>query len=945
MSARIATLRLARREILRHEWRSLLIVLLILIPVAAGTCFDIVWRTSNSRQALEEQVFGGADAIVGRRIGQSHQYATDAPILAALPPGTRAVGQSINDGITLSAPGHQTYSYLLVTDHLDDPLLRNRAQLASGRAPVAADEAAITPGVAHRLGLLSHGALRPGATIAYAAPRGLLPGPVPVNSGNRPTVSTLPGPTAPSKVVGLIREPFCLDCSLTVIPSASRIDSAETRTRADRFLLQLPPQYRGPHGRPLTALSALGVPVTRRDDRQIRQLLPLDSPGPSRAHLEAVATGILVGGVGLLEIVLLAGTAFAVGARRQARELGLLAGQGASPRDLRRVVLAQGLLLAGLASAGGIAIGFGADRALRGIIEEQTNQVVIGTHFGWIELGLAAAVAFFSGLAAAALPAFAASRRPVTDALRERFAVTARRSRWRPLVGTVLVTVAALAAWAASAHARSIGVCYYRGEADGRLLPEAASCPQLPDHVHDTVSIVTAVFIGVAGLLMLMPAALAAVSRIARRLPATPRMAARDTARQCHRTGPATVAISVAVCGAVSLACLIDSGHEKPGEHLFATSPPHTLSLSVIVEFGEDPATLATAIAAAVAQLPGARVIPIAGATGGPHNYNGVVVNPSPDGTQAGVAVGTPDLVLLASGRTADRAVVTAALNSGKALVFDPSRTRRNREPQRAESARATGEGSHGLGPGAAPDQTEGLQRPAQCLRECCGISRSRLGCVRRARGRHRLSGRIGIACICRPASGPSRLERIRIRARRRSDFRSSVAGRIGRRFCPGRPGGRAGLRGSVCGRRPTRPGNPCGDRRSPGPAKATRRRTGATAGPARNARRSGPRVRIGVRRPSRCDVERPDVGSLAGSTDDHCRRSGARRADRGPRVSSPPEPDPSCRLSRCADCQSDHHGASRLTIHPSGSRTKRSRSCSRDARPCQNSIQSGATR
>jgi putative ABC transport system permease protein len=149
-------------------------------------------------------------------------------------------------------------------------------------------------------------------------------------------------------------------------------------------------------------------------------------------------------------------------------------------------------------------------------------------------------------------------------------------------------------------------------------------------------------------------------------------MAARDTARQCHRTGPATVAIAVAVCGAVSLACLIDSAHEKPWEHLFATSPPHTLSLSAIVEFGEDPATLAPATAAAVAQLPGARVIPLAGARAGPHNYNGVVVDPSPDGTRAGVGVGTTELVLLASGRTADRAVVTAALNSGKAIVFDP---------------------------------------------------------------------------------------------------------------------------------------------------------------------------------------------------------------------------------------------------------------------------------
>ena len=51
----------------------------------------------------------------------------------------------------------------------------------------------------------------------------------------------------------------------------------------------------------------------------------------------------LVIGFGILEIVLLAGTAFAVGARRQTRELGLVMAAGGTPRDVRRIVLLQGL--------------------------------------------------------------------------------------------------------------------------------------------------------------------------------------------------------------------------------------------------------------------------------------------------------------------------------------------------------------------------------------------------------------------------------------------------------------------------------------------------------------------------------------------------------------------------------------------------------------------------
>lgn len=50
----------------------------------------------------------------------------------------------------------------------------------------------------------------------------------------------------------------------------------------------------------------------------------------------------LVIGFGILEIVLLAGTAFAVGARRQTRELGLVMAAGGTPRDVRRIVLMQG---------------------------------------------------------------------------------------------------------------------------------------------------------------------------------------------------------------------------------------------------------------------------------------------------------------------------------------------------------------------------------------------------------------------------------------------------------------------------------------------------------------------------------------------------------------------------------------------------------------------------
>ncbi|MFI5426776.1 FtsX-like permease family protein [Aeromicrobium sp. UC242_57] len=70
-----------------------------------------------------------------------------------------------------------------------------------------------------------------------------------------------------------------------------------------------------------------------------------------RGVLAIVVTAIV------LEVVLLAGPAFAVGVRRQRRDLALLAATGASPTQIRRVVLGQALVLGILACLVGALLG------------------------------------------------------------------------------------------------------------------------------------------------------------------------------------------------------------------------------------------------------------------------------------------------------------------------------------------------------------------------------------------------------------------------------------------------------------------------------------------------------------------------------------------------------------------------------------------------------------
>ena len=137
--------------------------------------------------------------------------------------------------------------------------------------------------------------------------------------------------------------------------------------------------------------------------------------------LRAAALAAVIVGLGLLEVVLLAGTAFAVGARRQTRALGLVAATGGSARDVRRIVLAQGLVLGALGAAGGVAVGALLAVAGRPLWESFEGAELAGWRFGPWEVAGAALVGLLSGLAAAIVPALGAGRMRTVDALAGRF--------------------------------------------------------------------------------------------------------------------------------------------------------------------------------------------------------------------------------------------------------------------------------------------------------------------------------------------------------------------------------------------------------------------------------------------------------------------------------------------------------------------------------------------
>jgi putative ABC transport system permease protein len=256
---------------------------------------------------------------------------------------------------------------------------------------------------------------------------------------------------------------------------------------------------------------------------------------------EAVASGELSDGVvlgiavGLLQIVLLAGAAFAVSVRRRQREMALLAAAGAEPGDLTRAVMAEAILLGGLGAALGCAGPWLALVVGRPVLQDVTGWQLAA----FPPIPLALVLVPILGLLAcvlACLPAArAAARIPVAQALRAAGGGTApvglgrtgaARSRRWALLGLVMLAagVAAVARYVDTASALADVEGAGRGGAGWLAL---------------------GLVLSQGGVVLLSPALLVPVTR-PRWLPVAARVAARDAARNGLRSAFAVAAVAAA---------------------------------------------------------------------------------------------------------------------------------------------------------------------------------------------------------------------------------------------------------------------------------------------------------------------------------------------------------------------------------------------------------------
>jgi putative ABC transport system permease protein len=92
------------------------------------------------------------------------------------------------------------------------------------------------------------------------------------------------------------------------------------------------------------------------------QLPPHLRDAYSTANATIYAVLALVGVMALIEVVLLAGPAFAVGARRQSRNLALISANGGTPTQSRRVILGSAVVIGAGAASAGVVLGIGLGR-------------------------------------------------------------------------------------------------------------------------------------------------------------------------------------------------------------------------------------------------------------------------------------------------------------------------------------------------------------------------------------------------------------------------------------------------------------------------------------------------------------------------------------------------------------------------------------------------------
>ena len=570
--------RLARRDSLRAPGRSLLIALMVALPVAGASFIDVVLRTAEVRGAelIPAELGDTADARVlpgahGDRILQRPDATFGAPSRAVGSPasgGSSSGGSSSGfTGLGGSAPSVTATGATEVDGELRTPPVRDPLAL------LPAGSRAITDRVAH-------GQVRTTDGLADATFRGLdLADPLAAGqvipdrgrlarTDDEVVVSTrmlevlgrrigdrleVIGASRRFTIVGTVRLTNDRH-GLSVVflrPDALTAAAGQLQFGQLSYLVRTPKPV---SWQQVLAFNDVGIAVFSRavlldppPESAVPAKAETNAPTGRRFSATALLGAVLVVGLTMAEVALLAGAAFAVGARRQSRSLGLLAATGGTRRQVRSVVLAQGALLGVTGGLAGAVAGTGFGALAVQVLNTEFDRFLPALDLRPAELFGLVGLGVVTGLMAAVLPARGAARQDVVAALSGRRGVVATRRRY-PLIGLVAAGLGAGAA----------------------LLGGAMSLAQQEDTTVSTLAVGAAALLIVGGavltqvgLIVATPALIGGAARLGRWLPLAPRLALRDAARHRGRSAPAVAAILAAVAGSSALTVFVAAQSDR----------------------------------------------------------------------------------------------------------------------------------------------------------------------------------------------------------------------------------------------------------------------------------------------------------------------------------------------------------------------------------------------
>jgi len=515
--------RLAQRQLRRTALSSVLIATLILLPIAAMTAYAIISvstiGTAAERNTVElgrTQAWLAVRGLPGQGFWQApsepdwNGYPASATQIQRvspvsdptplLPAGTETI-RVVETDVRVATPDGVT-GMRVWSGGVWDQRFEGRFDAVEGRSPNGDTEIMATPATLERLDIaLGDEIVLPDVGATYTV------------------VGTMEAATLPS------------DESALFLPSDAPIDG-DVRWYLPDF---------APSWTEIEALNEDGVVAYSRpvvldppfiDANRVQGSYDRYSGATWNVVMVLAAGGLFAAYV----VVMLAGAAFAVSARRQQRSLAVAASVGASAGDLRRVILFQGTLLGLVGGLAGLALGIGAAAVTMTLIDDGSAIQFWGFHIPWFALGAIAVFSLLVGTAAATMPARTIARSDVIHALRGARRPQVPRAA-RPIWGSVLMIV---------------GVALTIGSAFVVLAVNTLELPgESPLRAIAPLGIVIGPIVVQLGILLSGRWLLWVTSKALSRIGLAARLAGRDAAANAARTVPAFAAIAATVFLAV----------------------------------------------------------------------------------------------------------------------------------------------------------------------------------------------------------------------------------------------------------------------------------------------------------------------------------------------------------------------------------------------------------